>query len=52
MYVVSGNLEVDFEGAIERFTAGDTIVVPPGDGHKARAVTAVVRLLVVDEDDQ
>lgn len=50
VYVLAGELEIDFEGKLERFGAGDVIAINAGDRHKARAATETVRMLLVEED--
>jgi quercetin dioxygenase-like cupin family protein len=50
-YVVSGTLEVDFRGRVIRFPEGSGLFIPsgPSSGHKARSVTPVVRLVLVED---
>ena len=50
-FVVSGILEVDFRGQVIRYPEGSGIIIPPGSesGHKARSVTPVVRLVLVED---
>ncbi len=51
-YVLEGVIAVDFHQREEVFVAGDGLFIPPGNehGHKARAVTNFVTLILVDED--
>ena len=51
-YVLEGVIVVDFHQKEEVFVAGDGLFIPPGEehGHKARAVTGSVTLILVDED--
>jgi quercetin dioxygenase-like cupin family protein len=51
-YVLSGQLDVEFEGALTHFSAGDGIVIPAGEGHrhKARVGACGVRLVLVERD--
>jgi len=51
-YVLEGVIEVDFHEKQEVFVAGNGLFIPPGSahGHKARAITNSVTLLLVDED--
>jgi mannose-6-phosphate isomerase-like protein (cupin superfamily) len=51
-YVLEGVIAVDFRQREEVFVAGDGLFIPPGNehGHKARAVTNSVTLILVDED--
>ncbi|MCX5645382.1 MAG: DUF3795 domain-containing protein [Phycisphaerae bacterium] len=50
-YVLEGAIAVDFHGEDVVFLAGDGLFIPPGNehGHKARAITDAVRLVLVDE---
>jgi hypothetical protein len=50
-YVLAGEIEVDFRGKKVVFRAGDGLCIPPGGehGHKARAITDSVMLVLVDE---
>ncbi len=38
--VLEGELEIDYQGHVARYRAGDGIVIPPGEAnvHKARAL--------------
>ncbi len=49
-YVLEGEMEVDFRGELVTFRAGDGLFIPPGSehGHKARTVTDVVRIVLVE----
>ena len=49
--VLSGELDIDFSGQVVRFPEGSALLIPPGasHAHKARAVTPVVRLFLVEE---
>jgi quercetin dioxygenase-like cupin family protein len=49
--VLSGELEVDFSGNVVHFSEGAALLIPPGSphAHKARALTPVVRLFLVEE---
>jgi mannose-6-phosphate isomerase-like protein (cupin superfamily) len=49
VHVLAGELEVIFMGEVERLTAGDTAVIAPEDKHKARALTPVARLLLIED---
>jgi quercetin dioxygenase-like cupin family protein len=50
-YVVSGSLEIDFRGTLIAYPAGSGIFIPPGSSsaHKARSVTPVVRVVLVED---
>lgn len=50
-YVIEGRLEVDFDGSIETFEAGDAVTIPEGSDHKhkARPLTDVVRLFLIED---
>lgn len=49
--VLAGTLELDFRGQRISYPQGSGIFVPPGPtgAHKARSVTPVVRLVLVEE---
>jgi quercetin dioxygenase-like cupin family protein len=50
-YVLEGAMEVDFQGETVAFQAGDGLFIPPGDahGHKARVLTDLVRVILVED---
>ena len=50
-YVLDGEIDVDFNGTIVRFTAGDGVMISKGEEnrHKATVVTDVVRLILVED---
>jgi quercetin dioxygenase-like cupin family protein len=50
-YVLAGAMEVDFPGETVAFRAGDGLFIPPGSahGHKARVLTDVVRVVLVED---
>ena len=50
-FVLTGELEVDFGGQVVRFPEGAALLIPAGapHAHKARAVTSVVRLFLVED---
>ncbi len=50
-FVLTGELEVDFGGQVVRFPEGSALLIPAGapHAHKARAVTSVVRLFLVED---
>jgi len=49
-YVLEGELDVDFDGAVIRYVAGDGVFIPAGidHRHKAKVVSDVVRLVLVE----
>jgi quercetin dioxygenase-like cupin family protein len=49
--VLEGELEIDFHGERIRYREGDGIFIPAGSetGHKARSITPVVRLVLVED---
>jgi len=51
-YVLEREIETSFDGAVERLTAGDGLVIPGGKKyrHKSKAINGTVRLLLVDDD--
>jgi hypothetical protein len=48
--VLEGVLEIDFHGQVITYQQGEGLFIPPGaqSGHKARSVTPVVRLVLVE----
>jgi hypothetical protein len=49
-YVLAGDLDVDFHGKLEHFSAGDGVLIPPGEAHRHKAIVVsdVVRLVLVE----
>jgi quercetin dioxygenase-like cupin family protein len=49
--VLEGELEIDFHGRVIRYPEGSGIFIPPGpeSGHKARSLTPVVQLVLVED---
>lgn len=49
--VLQGELEIDFQGGIVRYPEGTGIAIPagPSHGHKARSVTPLSRLFLVED---
>ncbi len=50
-YVLSGKMEINFDGKIISYEAGDGIYIPPGENHKHMVTVAsgTVRLILVEE---
>jgi quercetin dioxygenase-like cupin family protein len=48
-YVLSGRLEIDFNGNTVEFGPGDGLFVAAGHNHKARVLTDVARLVLVED---
>ena len=50
-FVIEGELEIDFRGAIVRYPQGAGLVIPAGSAsaHKGRSVTPTVLLFLVEE---
>jgi len=50
-YVLEGEMEVDFDGDVVRYSAGDGIFIPAGEEHRhmAKVLSDVVRLILVEE---
>jgi quercetin dioxygenase-like cupin family protein len=49
--VLEGALEVDFHGDLVTYETGEGLFIPAGSkgGHKARSLTPVVRLVLVED---
>jgi quercetin dioxygenase-like cupin family protein len=49
-YVLEGELDIDFDGEVVRFSAGDGLFIPEGEEsrHKPTAVSDVVRVVLVE----
>jgi hypothetical protein len=50
-FVIQGELEIDFHGQLVRYPEGSGIIIPAGSAsaHKARSITPVVLLFLVEE---
>lgn len=50
-YVLSGELEINFDGEIFTYRAGDGIFIPSGENHKhiAKVHDRTVQLILVEE---
>jgi quercetin dioxygenase-like cupin family protein len=50
-YILDGQVEIDFDGRVVAFSAGDGLFIPPGQDcrHKAHVLTDVVRLIMVED---
>jgi quercetin dioxygenase-like cupin family protein len=50
-YVLEGEMDVNFDGTLVHYSAGDGILIPPGPAnkHKATISTEVVRLFLVED---
>ena len=53
-YVLDGVIDVDFDGTIVRFSAGEGLMIPEGkeNRHKATVATDVVRLILVEDEEE
>jgi quercetin dioxygenase-like cupin family protein len=49
-YVLQGELEIDFDGNVVRFAAGDGLFIPEGEAHrhKPTVLTDIVRVVLVE----
>ena len=49
--VLAGTLEIDFRGQVIAYSEGSGIFIPSGPcgAHKARSVTPIVRLVLVED---
>jgi quercetin dioxygenase-like cupin family protein len=48
-YVIEGRLEIDFDGTPVVFGPGDGLFIEAGERHKARVLTNLARLMLVEE---
>jgi len=50
-YVIEGEMAIDFDGHVVRYSAGDGIFIPAGKGskHMVKVLTDVVRLIVIED---
>jgi hypothetical protein len=48
-FVVQGELEIDFQGHLVRYPQGSGIFILAGSAHKARAITPVALLFLVED---
>lgn len=50
-YVLNGEMDVNFDGQVVRFSTGDGLAIPAGEEnrHKATVITDVVRLILVED---
>jgi len=51
-FVCEGSLEIDFHGHIVIYQKGEGIFIQPGteSAHKARSLTSLVRLVLVEDE--
>lgn len=50
-YLLEGQLEINFNGDVVVFKAGDALFIPKGEEHKhmARALTDIVKIFLVED---
>jgi quercetin dioxygenase-like cupin family protein len=50
-YVLEGEFDIDFNGRLVHFGAGDGIFIPPGEEHqhKARIISELVRVVMFED---
>jgi len=50
-YVIEGEMEVEFEGAVRKYKAGDGLFIPKGDENKHRHYSTIkaVTLFMVED---
>ena len=53
-FVLAGGLEIDFNGKVLSFSAGDGLFIPPGAtaSHRGFAITPGTRLIMVEDVDE
>jgi mannose-6-phosphate isomerase-like protein (cupin superfamily) len=47
--VVEGEIEIDFNGEVVKYHAGNGLFIPPGNPHKLKARTETATLFLVEE---
>ncbi len=48
-YILEGRMEIDFQGRLEVFEAGDGVFIPQGLKHKARVPSGTVKCFFVEK---
>lgn len=50
-YILEGEMEIDFDGEVIIFGAGDGVFIPAGEEHKhkGRVVTDMVKVILVED---
>jgi ethanolamine utilization protein EutQ (cupin superfamily) len=48
-YIIEGKMEIDFQGRVEVFQAGDGIFIPQGIKHKASVPSGAVKCFFVEK---
>jgi len=50
-YIVDGQFEIEFRDGVRIFEQGDGVFIPDGEEHKhkARSLTAIVRVIFVED---
>jgi quercetin dioxygenase-like cupin family protein len=49
-YVLEGKMAVDFDGKSIEFDPGDGIFISPGNKHKAKILTDLVKVILVEDN--
>ena len=52
-FIVEGEMEIDFDGDVKVFRAGDALVIPAGekDRHRPRALSDRALMFLIEEED-
>ena len=48
-YVLEGEMEIDFQGRVVTYHQGDGLFIPAEEGHKAKVITDMVQLIMVED---
>lgn len=50
-FVIDGELEIDFRGAVVRYPKGSAFFIPLGEasGHKAKSIASATQLFLVED---
>lgn len=48
-YVLEGRMEIDFDGESLTFGPGDGLFIQPGNNHKAKVITDIAKVILVED---
>jgi len=52
-FIVEGEMEIDFDGEVKTFRAGDALIIPHGekDRHRPRALSERALMFLIEEEN-